>query len=158
MDIQFFSNQFESTPVLSSHRLPCIHSYSTLIHSFILLLSFHSSSRDLFISFFYHFISSMGFDNRYKECTFRPQANKRFPLWSVHPPNEKRAQMLSSSSCPIEISGLESSGMCWILCSTKSWVQAQVKPHNVHGFMTLSLLLKRRVEGVVNKAGPGLLG
>ena len=60
MDIQFFSNQFESTPVLSSHRLPCIHSYSTLIHSFFLLLSFHSSSRDLFISFFYHFIHKNG--------------------------------------------------------------------------------------------------
>ena len=63
MDIQFFSNQFESTPVLSSHRLSCIHSYSTLIHSFLELLSFHSSSCDLFISFFYHFTFSLGSDN-----------------------------------------------------------------------------------------------
>ena len=64
IDIQFFSNQFESTPVLSSHRLSCIHSYSTLIHSFFLLLSFHSFSRDLFMSFFYHFIFSLGSDNK----------------------------------------------------------------------------------------------
>ena len=34
MDIQFFSNHLESTSVLSSHRPSCIHSYSTLIHSF----------------------------------------------------------------------------------------------------------------------------
>ena len=51
MDIQFFSNQFESTPVLSSHRLSCIHSYSTLIHSFfsyhfipLLVISLYLSS------------------------------------------------------------------------------------------------------------------
>ena len=51
MDIQLFSNQFESTPVLSSHRLSCIHSYSTLIHSFfsyhfipLLVISLYLSS------------------------------------------------------------------------------------------------------------------
>ena len=51
MDIQFFSNQFESTPILSSHCLSCINSYSTLIHSFfsyhfipLLVISLYLSS------------------------------------------------------------------------------------------------------------------
>ena len=54
----------------------------------------------------------------YNECTFGPRASMRFPLWSVHPPDENPAWMLSSSSCPIEINGVESSGMCQTLCST----------------------------------------
>ena len=56
--------------------------------------------------------------NGYIECTFGPLASKRFPLWSVHPPNEKPTQMSCSSSCPTEINGLESSGACQKLCST----------------------------------------
>ena len=55
----------------------------------------------------------------YKECTFGPRASRRFPLWSVHPPDEKPAWMPASSSCPTEIKGLESSGTCQTLCSTK---------------------------------------
>ena len=54
----------------------------------------------------------------YNEGTFGPQASRRFPLWSVHPPDEKPARMPASSSCPIEINGLESSGTCRTLCST----------------------------------------
>ena len=45
-------------------------------------------------------------------------ASRRFPLWSVHTPDEKPTRMPSSSSCPTEIKGLESSGTCWMLCST----------------------------------------
>ena len=56
--------------------------------------------------------------NGYKECTFGPRASKRFPLWSVHPPNEKPTRMPSSSSSLTEINGLESSGTCQTLCST----------------------------------------
>ena len=54
----------------------------------------------------------------YCECTFGPRASWRFPLWSVHPPDEKPARMPASSSCPTEINGLESSGTCQTLCST----------------------------------------
>ena len=56
--------------------------------------------------------------NGYRECTFKPQASRMFPLWSVHPPYEKSAWMSSSSSSPTEINGLESSGTCRTLCST----------------------------------------
>ena len=56
--------------------------------------------------------------NGYNECTFGPRASRRFPLWSVHPPDEKLARMRSSSSCSTEINGLESSGTCQTLCST----------------------------------------
>ena len=56
--------------------------------------------------------------NRYKECTFGPRASRRFPLWSFHPPDENPARMPSSSSCPSEINGLESSWTCRTLCST----------------------------------------
>ena len=55
----------------------------------------------------------------YNECTFGPRASRRFPLWSVHPPDEKPARMLASSSCPTKINGLESSGTCRTLCSTR---------------------------------------
>ena len=55
----------------------------------------------------------------YSECTFGPRASRRFPLWSVHPLDEKPARMPASSSCPTEINGLESSGTCQTLCSTK---------------------------------------
>ena len=58
----------------------------------------------------------------YKECTCGPRdenpARRRFPLWSVHPPDENPAQMPTSSSCPTEIKGLQSSGTCQTLCST----------------------------------------
>ena len=56
--------------------------------------------------------------NGYNESTFCPRATRRFPLWSVHPPNEKLTQMLSSLSCPTKINGLDSSGLCQTLCST----------------------------------------
>ena len=55
--------------------------------------------------------------NGYKECTFGPRASKRFPLWSVHPPDENPTWMSSSSNFPIEINGLESSSTCQTLCS-----------------------------------------
>ena len=42
----------------------------------------------------------------FNECTFGPLASRRFPLLS------------SSSSCLIEINGLESSGTCQTLCNT----------------------------------------
>ena len=54
----------------------------------------------------------------YNECTFGPRASKRFPLWRVHPLDEKPARMSSSSSYPTEINGLESSRTCRTLCST----------------------------------------
>ena len=54
----------------------------------------------------------------YKECPFGPLASTRFPLWSVHPPDENLARMPASSSCPTEIKGLEISGTCRTLCST----------------------------------------
>ena len=54
----------------------------------------------------------------YTECTFGPLVSRRFPLWSVHSLDENLTQMLSSSSCLIEINGLESSGTCQTLCST----------------------------------------
>ena len=54
--------------------------------------------------------------NGYKECTFSPRASRRFPLWSVHPPDENPTRMPSSSSYPTQrFNGLESSGT---LCST----------------------------------------
>ena len=53
-----------------------------------------------------------------KECTFGPQASRRFPLWSVPPLDENPARMPASSSCLTEIKGLESSGTCRTLCST----------------------------------------
>ena len=56
--------------------------------------------------------------NGYNECTFGPRASRRFPLWSVHPPDENPARMPSSSSCPTEINGLESTRTCRTLCST----------------------------------------
>ena len=56
--------------------------------------------------------------NGWKECTFEPRASRIFPLWSVHPPDEKLTRMSSSSSSLAEINGLESSGMCQTLCST----------------------------------------
>ena len=56
--------------------------------------------------------------NGYNECTFGPRASRRFPLWSVHPPDENPIRMPSSSSCPTEINGLDSSGTCRTLCST----------------------------------------
>ena len=56
--------------------------------------------------------------NRYSECTFAPRASKRFPFWSVHPPDENPARMPSSSSCLAEINGLDSSRTCRTLCST----------------------------------------
>ena len=56
--------------------------------------------------------------NGYKECTFDLRASRRFPLWSVHPPDENLARMPSSSSCLTKINGLESSGTCQTLCST----------------------------------------
>ena len=56
--------------------------------------------------------------NVYSECTLGPQASRRFPLWSVHPPDDNPARMPSSSSCPTEINDLESSRTCWTLCST----------------------------------------
>ena len=31
--------------------------------------------------------------NKYKECTFSPQASKRFPLWNIHPLEEKSTQL-----------------------------------------------------------------
>ena len=54
----------------------------------------------------------------YNECTFGPLASRRFPLWSVHPPDEKPARMSSSSICPTKIKDLESSGTCQTLCNT----------------------------------------
>ena len=39
-------------------------------------------------------------------------------MWSVHPHEEKAAQMSSSSSCLTEINGRESLGTCRTLCST----------------------------------------
>ena len=57
--------------------------------------------------------------NGYNECTFGPRASRRFPLWCVHPPNEKSARMPSSSSSLTAISALESSGTCQTLCSTR---------------------------------------
>ena len=48
----------------------------------------------------------------YKECTFGPRASRRFPLWSAHPPDENPPRMPVSSSCPTEIRGLKSLGMC----------------------------------------------
>ena len=62
--------------------------------------------------------SLSGTYNEYKECTIGPRASKKFPLWSVHPPYENPTRMPSSSSCPTEIKGLESSGTCQTLCST----------------------------------------
>ena len=58
--------------------------------------------------------------NGYNECTFGPQASKRFPLWSVHRPHEMSSPMSSSSSCPTEINAIDSSGYgtCRMLCST----------------------------------------
>jgi hypothetical protein len=55
----------------------------------------------------------------YNACIFGPRASRRFPLWSVHPPDEKLAQMPASSSCPIEMSDLESSGTCRTSWSTR---------------------------------------
>ena len=46
-----------------------------------------------------------------------PLASRRFPLWSVHPPDKKPTRMPASSSCPTEIKGLDSSGTCRTLCS-----------------------------------------
>ena len=54
----------------------------------------------------------------YNECTFGPRASRRFPLWSVHPPEEKLAWLPSLSKCLTEINGHESSGMCQMFCST----------------------------------------
>ena len=48
----------------------------------------------------------------YIECTFGPHARRRFPLWSVHPTDEKPTRI------PIEINGRESSRTCPTLCST----------------------------------------
>ena len=41
--------------------------------------------------------------NGYNECTFGPRASRRFPLWSVHPPDENPTRMPSLSSCPTKI-------------------------------------------------------
>ena len=56
--------------------------------------------------------------NGYKECTFGPRASKRFPLWSVHPPNRSRHGCRLRQVGVIEINSLESSGTCRTLCST----------------------------------------
>ena len=55
----------------------------------------------------------------YNECNFDPQASRRFPLWSVHPHDEKSTRMPVSSSRPTKINGLVSSGTCRTLWSTK---------------------------------------
>ena len=54
----------------------------------------------------------------YNECIVGPLASRRFPLWSVYPPEEKPARILSSSNCLTEITGHESSSTCWTLHST----------------------------------------
>ena len=51
--------------------------------------------------------------SRYNECTFGPRASKIFR------PDEKPIWIPSSSNCPIEINGLQSSGTCQTLCSTR---------------------------------------
>ena len=53
----------------------------------------------------------------YNECTLGPRASRRFPLWGVHPLDEKPIGMSSSSYCSTEIKGLESSSTCQTLCS-----------------------------------------
>ena len=57
----------------------------------------------------------------YKECTFGPRASRRFPLWSVHPPDENPARMPASSSCLTEIKGLDSSGTCCWETGPSGW-------------------------------------
>ena len=56
--------------------------------------------------------------NGYNECTFGPLTSRKFPLWSVHPPDENLSWMMSLSSCPTEINVLVSSRTCRTLCST----------------------------------------
>ena len=80
---------------------------SHLCHSFDTGISTRNKSPSLSVTY-----------NGYKECAFAPRASRRFPFWSVHPPDENPTRMPSSSSCPTEINGLESSGACQKLCST----------------------------------------
>ena len=40
-----------------------------------------------------------------KECTFGPLASRRFPQWSVHPPDENSAWMPQHTSRRIKIEG-----------------------------------------------------
>ena len=49
---------------------------------------------------------------RYNECTLEPRASKRFPMWIVHPPDQKSAWMPALSNCPMEMGDCVRSGMC----------------------------------------------
>jgi hypothetical protein len=54
----------------------------------------------------------------YKECILGPRASRRFPLWMLHPPDEKLVRKPASSSCPTEMSDRVSSGTCRTSWST----------------------------------------
>jgi hypothetical protein len=47
-----------------------------------------------------------------------PRAHRIFPLWMLHPPDEKLVRKSASSSCPTEMSDLLSSGTCRTSWST----------------------------------------
>jgi hypothetical protein len=54
----------------------------------------------------------------YKECILGPRASRRFPLWMLHPPDEKLVRKQASSSGPTEMSDRVSSGTCRTSWST----------------------------------------
>ncbi len=56
--------------------------------------------------------------NEYSECTLGPWTRRMFPRWNIHPPKEKSARMLASSSYPTEISDRSRSGTCSTPCRT----------------------------------------
>jgi hypothetical protein len=54
----------------------------------------------------------------YNDCILGPRASRRFPLWMLHPPDEKLVRKSVSSSCPSEMSDLVSFGICRTSWST----------------------------------------
>jgi hypothetical protein len=54
----------------------------------------------------------------YKECILGAQASRRFPLWMLHPLDEKLVRKPTSSSCPTKMSDRVSSGTCRTSWST----------------------------------------
>jgi hypothetical protein len=54
----------------------------------------------------------------YKKCILRARASTRFPLWMLHPPDEKLVRKPASSSCPTKMSDCVSSETCRTSWST----------------------------------------
>jgi hypothetical protein len=54
----------------------------------------------------------------YRNCILGPRASRRFPLWMLHPLDEKLVRKPASSSCPTEMRDRVRSGTCRTSWST----------------------------------------